>query len=179
MRSHLLNLCLLAGALGASVTPAFAKRDAVQFGSNIQIARNTSVHDAVCFFCNVDARGTIEGNVVVFFGNINIAEKANHDAVDFFGNITAGNDVMIGHNMVSMFGSIRLGENVSVGKDLVAIFGGLHASPSVRVGGNRVVEPGWFFWGPLLIFLLVIVLVVREFRAHRRHAYGYPFPPRQ
>jgi hypothetical protein len=81
--------------------------------------------------------------------------------------------------MVSMFGSIRLGEDVSVGKDLVAMFGSMHTSESVIVGGERVVQPAWVFFGPLLFIALVVILVVHEFRSRRRRAYmGYPFPPR-
>ena len=78
-----------------------------------------------------------------------------------------------------MFGSVRLGEDVSIGKDLVAMFGGVRVAESVSVGGDRVVEPAWLFWGPLLIIALVVILVVREFREHRRRAFlRYPIPPR-
>jgi hypothetical protein len=181
MRHRLLNACLLAAALGVFATPAFAKNDVVQFGSNIHVDHDASVHDAVCFFCSVDDQGTVEGDIVVFFGDVHIASSANHDVVNFFGTVKADNDATIGNDLVSMFGSIRLGENVSVGKDLVAMFGGLHAAPTVTVGGDRVVQPGWILWGPLLIFGLVITLVVREYRSYRRRLYlrGYPFPPRQ
>jgi hypothetical protein len=177
---RLLPVCLLAAAFGVFATPALADRDVVQFGSTIHVARDASVHDAVCFFCSVDADGTVEGDIVVFFGNVHIAGNANHDVVNFFGNVTADNNASIGQDMVSIFGNIRLGESVSVGKDLVALFGRLQAPSSVTVGGDRVIQPGWIFWGPLMIFALVVVLVVREFRNQRRRAYmrNYPYPPR-
>ena len=181
MLHRLLSVCLLTTALGVSATPAFANKDVVQFGSNIHVEHETSVHDAVCFFCSVDDQGTVEGDIVVFFGNVHIAGNANHDVVNFFGGVRAEDNATVGNDLVSMFGSIRLGENVSVGKDLVAMFGGLRAAPTVTVGGDRVVQPGWIFWGPLLIFALVVILVVREYRSYRRRLYlrGYPFPPRQ
>jgi hypothetical protein len=180
MNCRLLKIGLLAAFLGAFTVPALASRDTVQFGSTIHVPRDTSIHDAVCFFCNVDADGTVEGDIVVFFGNIHIGAAANHDVVNFFGNVTADNNASIGQDMVSMFGTIRLGENVTVGKDLVAMFGALRTASTVTVGGDRVVEPIWIFWGPLLIFAGVIILVVREIRNYRRRAYlrNYPFPPR-
>ncbi len=179
MKRHLLSACLLSAVLGIFSIPARASGDVVQFGSTIHVPRDTSVHDAVCFFCDVDAQGSVEGDVVVFFGNIHVATTANHDVVNFFGNITADDNAHIGQDMVSMFGGIRLGEDVSVGKDLVAMFGSVRAGDSVIVGGERVVQPAWIFWGPLLFIALVVILVVNEFRNHRRRAYmRYPYPPR-
>jgi hypothetical protein len=175
-----LIVCLFIAGLGASTIPAHADRDIVQFGSNIHVGRNSSVHDTVCFFCNVDADGTVQGDIVVFFGNVHVGTAANHDVVNFFGNIVADNNAAIGQNMVSMFGVVRLGDNVTIGKDLVAMFGNIHAAETVSVGGDRVQQPPWIFWGPLFIFVAVIILVVREFRNHRRRAFlrNYPFPPR-
>ncbi len=179
MFRRLLPVCLLAVTLFGLSRPARADRDVVQFGSTIHVARDSSVHDAVCFFCNVDADGTVEGDIVVFFGNVHIAANANHDVVNFFGNVTADNNASIGQDLVSFFGSIRLGDSVTIGKDLVAMFGTIHSADTVTVGGDRVVQPGWIFWGPLFIFALVIILVVREIREHRRRAYmrRFPFPP--
>ncbi len=180
MKRRLFYFCLLLTAVGALALPAHASKDEVQFGSTIHVPRDGSIHDAVCFFCDVDADGTVEGDIVVFFGDVHIGSAANHDVVNFFGNIKADDNAHIGQDMVSMFGSVRLGEDVSVGKDLVAVFGsGLGAAESVSVGGDRVVEPAWLFWGPLFVIVLVITLVVRELRAHRRRAYmRYPIPPR-
>jgi hypothetical protein len=179
MKRHLLSVCLLIAILGIFSIPARASGDVVQFGSSIHVPRNTSIHDAVCFFCDVDVQGAVEGDVVVFFGNIHIANTANHDVVNFFGNITADDNAHIGQDMVSMFGNIRLGEDVSVGKDLVSMFGSLRAGESVTVGGERVAQPAWLFFGPLLFVGLVVILVVHEFRNRRRRAYmQYPFPPR-
>jgi hypothetical protein len=179
MKRHLLSGCLLVAVLGIFSIPARGAGDVVQFGSTIHVPRDSSIHDAVCFFCDVDAQGSVEGDVVVFFGNVHIATAANHDVVNFFGNITADDNAHIGQDMVSMFGSIRLGEDVSVGQDMVAMFGSLHGGESVTVGGQRVVQPAWIFWGPLLFIALVVILLVHEFRNHRRRAYmRYPFPPR-
>jgi hypothetical protein len=98
--------------------------------------------------------------------------------VNFFGEIRADDNARIGNDMVAMFSSVRLGEDVSIGKDLVAMFGGVRAPESVTVGGDQVIQPGWVFWGPLLIFAVVIIVVVREIRSHRRRAYmRYPYPP--
>jgi hypothetical protein len=178
MKRRLFYVCMLTVALAVLARPAHANRDAVQFGSTIHVPRDASVHDAVCFFCSVEAEGTVEGDIVVFFGDVHIATTANHDVVNFFGEIRADDNAHIGNDMVSMFGFIRLGEDVSVGKDLVAMFGGIRAAESVTVGGDRVVQPGWVFWGPLLIFAVVVIVVVREFRSHRRRQYmRYPYPP--
>ena len=160
MRQRLLNACLLAAVLGLFALPAFANNDIVQFGSSIHVAPDSSVHDAVCFFCDVDDRGTVQGDIVVFFGSVHIAGNANHDVVNFFGTVKAEDNSTIGNDLVSMFG--------------------LRAASTVTVGGDRVVQPGWILWGPLLIIALVIIVVVREYRSYRRRLYlrGYPFPPK-
>ena len=179
MKHRVLSLCLTLAALGVVALPAYASKDEVQFGTAIHVPRDASIHDAVCFFCDVDADGTVEGDIVVFFGDVHIANAANHDVVNFFGTIKAEDDARIGNSMVSMFGSVHLGEDVSVGKDLVAMFGGVRFADSVSVGGDRVVEPAWLFWTPLLVIVLVVVLIVRELRNHRRRALmRYPIPPR-
>lgn len=181
MRFRLPCICLLAAALGIFATPAFANRDVVQFGSNIRVEPGDVIHDAVCFFCNVEDRGIVEGDIVVFFGNVNIDGHANHDVVNFFGSVNAADNAVIGHDLVSMFGGIRLGDHVAIGQDMVAMFGGLRQSGSATVGGNRVVQPAWIFWGPLFVILLVVILVVREVRASHRRLYPpvYPMPPQR
>ena len=181
MIKRILLLCLLAAAFAVAALPAHADRDAVQFGSNIHVARDSSVHDAVCFFCSVDAEGEVTGDIVVFFGGIHIAGAAHHDVVNFFGTVKVEDGVSIGQDLVSMFGSIRLGENVSVGKDLVAMFGSVHAPNSVTVGNDRVVQPGWVLWIPLLVVGLIVIVIVREYRSYHRRLLlrGYPFPPQK
>jgi len=177
-RKRIFTLGLLTAALLSLALPAFADRDAVQFGSNIRVGKDAVVHDAVCFFCSVDAEGEIKGDVVVFFGDVRISGKADHDVVNFFGNVRADDNVPIGGSMVSMFGVMRLGENVSVGKDMVAMFGGIHAPDSVTVGGDRVAQPFWIFLGPLILVGIVVILVVREIRGRRQARFAaYPFPP--
>jgi UDP-3-O-[3-hydroxymyristoyl] glucosamine N-acyltransferase len=179
MAHRLAILCLLAAAFAACATPARADRDAVQFGSNINVAHDATVHDAVCFFCNANVEGKVQGDIVVIFGNIHLSGEAHHDVVSIFGTVTVGDNVSIKDDLVSIFGGIRVGENVSVGKDMVAIFGSVHVPESVSVGGDRVVQPGWVFGFPLLLTLLVFILVVREYRAHRRRQLlgSYQIPP--
>ena len=86
MKRRLFYLCLLVAVVGALALPAHASKDEVQFGSTIHVPRDGSIHDAVCFFCDVDADGTVEGDIVVFFGDVHIGTAANHDVVNFFGN---------------------------------------------------------------------------------------------
>lgn len=179
MIRRILAVALLSAAFASP--HARAERDAVQFFSNIHVAPGSQVHDAVCFFCSVDAEGKVTGDIVVFFGNVHVASEAQHDVVNFFGRVTADDNATIGHDLVSIFGSIRLGDNVHVGEDLVAIFGSLHAGQGVTVERDRVVQPAILFYGPLLFLVVVLVLVVREFRAWRRRqflrSYGYPPHP--
>lgn len=176
---RILTLCLFGAALLAAVTPARAERDVVHFGSNIHVPSGSAVHDAVCFFCSVDAEGDVEGNLVVFFGSVHLNASAHHDVVNFFGSIAAEDNASVGNNLVSMFGGIHLGENVSVGHDLVSIFGGVHAPESVVVGNNRVVQPFWLAGVPGILVFVVIVVLIHELRGRRRRNFpsGYPFPP--
>ena len=180
MLKHLLLPCLLAAALLAAATPARADNDQVQFGSDIHVAKDAEVHDAVCFFCSVHLEGKATGDIVVFFGNVHLSGDAQHDVVNFFGKVTAEDNATIDHSLVSFFGEIHLGQNVTVGTDLVSMFGVLHAPESVTVGNNRVVQPFWLFLGPIIFLGLIIVLIVREVRAQRRRRIlrTYNFPPR-
>jgi hypothetical protein len=179
MIQRMFTVTLLGAALAAAATPAFANQDAVSFGSNIHVARETAVHDAVCFFCSVNVEGEVKGDVVVFFGNIHLAGNANHNVVNFFGKVTAEDGVSIGQDLVSFFGVIRLGKNVSVGKDMVAMFGSLRAPESVTVGKDRVVQSGWILFVPLIVVVLIVFLIVYEYRAYRRRLLlrGYHLPP--
>ena len=182
MTQRWFSALLLASVLLLGVTPAFANKDAVQFGSNIVVPEGQSVHDAVCFFCSVNAKGDIDHDVVVFFGNVHIAHASRHDVVVFFGSVRAEDDASIGHDVVNFFGSVHLGENVTVGNDLVVMFGGLRAADSANIVGNRVAQPAWLFWTPLIVLGLIITLIVHEVRSRRRReylaAYGYaPMPP--
>src|SRR5215469_12045463 len=162
MRTHLLRFAVFITVLAGLALPAHASKDMVQFGSRIVVEPDQSIHDAVCFFCSVDDRGTVEGDIVVFFGNVNIDGKANQDVVNFFGNVNAADDASIGKDLVKFFGHVHLGDNVSVGKDIVVMFGALRVGNGVRNGGDRVVQPGFIFWAPLLIIFTVVILVVRE-----------------
>ena len=181
MRRRYFALCFLGAALVAAAVPAYAEQDAVQFFRNIDVGPNEPVKDAVCFFCNVHVEGNAEGDIVVFFGNVRLNGEAHHDVVDFFGNVSVADNSNIGDDLVSFFGSVHLGENVVVHKDAVAIFGTVHAPSSISVGGDRVSISPWIFFGPLLILILVIYLIVHELqtRRHRQFAQYYPMPPRR
>jgi len=183
MPRRLFFALLLFCALLLTAAPALADRDAVQFGSNIVVPEGQSVHDAVCFFCSVNAKGDIDHDVVVFFGNVHIAHQSRHDVVVFFGSVHTEDDAAIGHDVVNFFGNVHLGENVTVGNDLVVMFGGVQAADSANVTGTRFAQPIWVFWTPLLVLGLIIVLIVREIRERRRRqyfaAYGYPAMPQQ
>ncbi len=175
-----LALPLLLSVLALTAASARADRDAVQFGSNIVVPVGSSVHDAVCFFCSVNAQGTIDHDVVVFFGNVHIAGHANHDVVSFFGNVRADDNASITHDLVSFFGVINLGENVSVGNDMVAMFGGIHSADTVNIGGSRVYQPAWVLWIPLMIVGGIVSLIVSQVRAYHRRQWmgtGYMYPP--
>lgn len=174
-----LPVLLLCAALAPAA--AHAERDEVQFFSNIHVDSGATVHDAVCFFCSVNLEGNATGDVVVFFGSTHIASEAHHDVVNFFGGVTADDNAAIDHDLVSMFGSVRLGENVHVGEDLVAMFGTLQTGNGVTVERDRVVQPAWIFYGPLIFLTVILILIIREFRAWRRRAFlrswGYPPHP--
>lgn len=177
MIRRMLAFTLLGAAL-ASI-PARADQDAVQFFSNIDVGPDATVHDAVCFFCNVNLEGKATGDVVVLFGNVHIAANAEHDVVNIFGRVTVDDNATIDHDLVNIFGGIRTGDNVHIGQDIVAIFGALETRGNVTVDGSRVVEPAVLFYGPLIFLVVVLVLIVREFRAYRRRAFlrAYGFPP--
>src|ERR1700761_5923530 len=115
MTQRLGSALLLVAVLLISAATARADNDAVQFGSNIVVPVGQSVHDAVCFFCSVNARGDIDHDVVVFFGNVHIAHESKHDVVVFFGTVRADDDAAIGHDVVNFFGHVRLGDNATVG----------------------------------------------------------------
>jgi hypothetical protein len=179
MMKPILAICLLGAVFAAAATPAYADRDAVHFFSDIKVAPDATVHDAVCFFCSVHDEGEVQGNLVVFFGGIHIAGKADHDVVNFFGEIHAEDNAEIGNNLVSFFGAIRLGQNVDVGHDMVSMFGFTHVPESVHVGQNRVTMPFMIVIAPLILVGLIVIFVVYQVRAHRRRQFfgAYNIPP--
>jgi hypothetical protein len=179
LRANLASFLLFA-VFALIATPAHADRDAVQFGSRIVVGPNETVHDAVCFFCSVEAQGPVNHDVVVFFGNAHIATHADHDVVVFFGSVRVDPDGSISHDVVNFFGSIHLGENATVGNDVVAMFGSLRAADSATINGNRVMQPGWVLWIPLLILGGIITAIVSAIRGYQRrqlYAAGYYPPP--
>ncbi len=176
--SRLPVLCLTMAVLSLAAIPARADRDVVQFGSRIVVPANSSVHDAVCFFCSVDAQGPIDHDLVVFFGDVNIHSLANHDVVSFFGDVHVDSNASVTHDLVHFFGDVNLGENASVGNDMVLLFGDLRAASSASVVGNRVIEPAWLLLIPLGLFAGFIWLIVSFFRSWReRNMYYQGYPP--
>jgi hypothetical protein len=145
MPQRLFSVLLLFSALLFTASPARADKDAVQFGSKIVVPEGESVHDAVCFFCSVNARGDIDHDVVVFFGNVHIAHQSKHDVFVFFGSVHADDNAAIGHDVVNFFGNVHLGENATVGNDMVVMFGGLDAADTANVYGTRFAQPIWVF----------------------------------
>jgi len=176
--SRLLAIGLLAALCAATVVPAHADRDVVQFFSNIESTPAAPVHDAVCFFCSIRVQGDLSGDIVVFFGSVYIEGHTHRDVVNFFGSVDAADNASIGRDLVTMFGSVRLGEDASVGRDMVTLFGSQDLAHSAHVGRDQVRMPAIIFWGPILFLIAIIVLVVHEVRSRRRWpAPGYPPPP--
>jgi acetyltransferase-like isoleucine patch superfamily enzyme len=95
--------------------------------------------------------------------------------VNFFGRVEAADNSSIENSLVAFFSNVRVGEGVSIGKDLVSMFGALHTADSVSVGNNRVVQPPWLFFGPVGFIVLIVFLVIREYRDYQRRliARGY------
>jgi hypothetical protein len=177
----LLLPCLLAAGFLTASTPARADRDAVQFGVNIHVPKGASVKDAVCFFCNVQVDGEVNGDVVVFFGGVHLNGNAHHDVVNFFGEVSAENGVEIGDDLVAFFSMVRLGENVHISKDMVVMFGTIHAPPTLTVGHDHVYFPVFVLLAPLAVLFLICMGIASIFRGwrERRMAMNYPFPPMQ
>jgi hypothetical protein len=171
--------CLVAAGFLLAAAQARANNDAVHFGSDIYVAPNSAIHDAVCFFCSVNVEGTAKGDIVVFFGSVHIAGSADRDVVNFFGGVHADDGASIGRDLVNFFGGVRLGENASVGHDMVVLMGSAQTADSATVGNDRVVQPGWILDIPLILMLVVLAVIVREYRCWRRRQYfrHYPFPP--
>jgi len=170
---------LLAIAVVIAGPHAHANSDNVQFGSDITVTASQPAHDAVCFFCSVHADGEVNGDIVVFFGDVDLNGKAHHDVVNFFGSTTAAANSSVDGDVVNFFGSVRLEDNVTVGRDLVAFFGSMDAPPSVSVGGDRTVMPGWIVGFPPIVFIVVVIVLIHEYRSYRRRQFlrGYPLRP--
>ncbi len=169
---------LLAAALAWSAAPAHAD-DTVHIGSNIHVATDATIDNAVCIFCSVRVDGKVTGDVVAIFGNVRLRGGAQHDVVSIFGSLRAEKGSSIEDNVVSVFGGVHLGDGVAVGQDLVALFGNLEMADTATVGGDRVVQPAWIALVPLLFFALLVSIVVREVRANRRRKAARRFPPVQ
>lgn len=168
---------LVAAVLALAALPAHAARDRVQFFSNIDVPVGSNIHDAVCFFCSVDAKGPIDHDVVVFFGDVHIGSQSNHDVVSFFGDVIVDDNASISHDVVHFFGTVRLGQNATIGNDLVVMMGDLKASPSASIGGNQVIQPAWLALIPLLLFCGFIYLIVSVIRSWRERQMYYAYPP--
>jgi hypothetical protein len=157
--------CLLAAGFA---TPAHAERDTVHFAQSVHVEKGSSVHDVVCFFCDVIVDGAVEGDIVAFFGSVRIRGEARHDVVDFFGGVDVTDNASIHHDVVNFFGTTQLGENATIGRDTVVMFGSLRHAGTSSFGGDRVLFPGWVFWGPVGVICLIVWLAVHELRGYRR-----------
>lgn len=181
MRRGFFALCVLCVAIAAAPVCARAEQDQVEFFRNIHVTPDEPVQNAVCFFCNVSVQGVTAGDIVVFFGSVRLDGQARQDVVDFFGHIAAADNSTVGGDLVSFFGSVRLGEDVTVHKDTVAIFGTVRALSSDSFGGDRVAISPWTFFGPLLVLILIVYVIVHELSARRQRRFmqQYPLPPRR
>ena len=147
--------------------PVQAQSDAVEFGSTIHIAANESLHNAVCIFCSVEDEGVVTGDIVAIFGSVHITGEARHDVVSLFGGLHLDDDASIEHDVVSIFGGTWIGRHSKVGHDLVNVFGPFQMDPSATAYGDRVSEPFYFFWPPLLILAAIIFGLVQVSRSRR------------
>jgi hypothetical protein len=160
-----------------SAAAAHAARDSVQILSHIEVPAGSSIRDAVCLLCSVDARGPIDRDVVVLFGNVHIATRAGHDVVVLFGNVTADNNATIAHDVVTLFGGLRLGQNATVGNDVVTMFGTIHAAETASISGNRVSQSAAILWIPLVVIGGIVWLIMSQTRHRRILQTGFPYPP--
>lgn len=175
---RLLLPCLLATAFALATAPAHADDgDTVHFASSIHITTDDSINNAVCIFCSVYVDGKVTGDIVVLFGNVHLNGDAQHDVVNIFGDVTAEKGATIEDDLVSVFGNVRLADGVLVNHDLVSVFGYTSIPDSVIVGGDRVQRSGWIVGLPLLILLIIVFVVVREYRNYQRRLAARPFPP--
>jgi hypothetical protein len=180
MNHRALFFVLLLAVLGLAPMRAHANDDAVQFGYDIIVAPNHSVHDAVCFFCSVHADGEVEGDIVVFFGGVYVNGTAHRDVVNFFGRTRLADSAIVERDLVNFFGSVRAGNNAQVGRSLVIILGNLRAPESFSIGQDKFILPGFLLWIPFLIFATIVIVIVRAIHGwqRRRSFYaGYPIPP--
>jgi hypothetical protein len=167
MRVRLLSLCLCAAALLFFAAPAGAESNSVQFFTDLRVAPDKPVENAVCFFCSVHAEGEINGNLVILFGNAHVASTVHQNVVSIFSSVTALPNASIDQNVVNIFGKVRLGDGAHVGQNVVAMFGATQLAPSATIDGNRVIFPFWLFGIPALVVGLVIYVIVRELRERR------------
>ena len=158
----------LAAALALAATPARADQDAVHFFNDINVTAGNSVHDAVCILCSVHVDGEVKGDLVAILGSIQVNGHADRDAVSILGGITVGDNASIDRDTVSILGPVRLGEHATIGRDMVTIMGSYHAAPSAGVGRENVIQPGIYLPLPGLVLIFILILIVREHRAHRR-----------
>jgi hypothetical protein len=178
LRALVLPLLVLGFTL-ISVRAHASNGDMVQFGSDIEVSGDHSVHDAVCILCSVHIDGEASGDVVSILGGVHINGKADRDVVNILGRTRLSDGAIVGRDLVNILGSVRAGENVQVGHDLVVVLGSLRAPGSLSVGHDRVVQPGWLLWIPFAILALIVWAIVSAVRAaqHRRMYMAYPPPP--
>ena len=167
MRARLLCLTLCTAAFLGLAVPARADNNSVQFFTDLRVAPDKPVENAVCFFCSVHADGDVNGNLVILFGNAHIGSTVHQNVVSIFSSVTALPNASIDQNLVNIFGKVRLGDSTHVGQNVVAMFGSTEFAPSATIDGNRVIFPFWIFGIPAVLLGLLIYVLVRELRERR------------
>lgn len=129
-----------------------------QFGRNLTVASNQTVHDAVCFLCSAAVDGQVTGSVHVFAGNV------------FLNSHVTGNVLVFGGNL-----SLTSGASVN---GHVLIFGGhLHQDSATMADPPRVISALVFLPIILMISLVIGGLIVLT-RRMVRGPVAYPPLPR-
>jgi hypothetical protein len=124
-----------------SALSAGRDRDIVRFGQHIEIAREDTANDIVCFGCSVTVRGRVNGDVVVFGGSLQVEGAVTGDAVVLGGSTSAGPEA-------------------TIGGDLVTLGGAVHRDPDAKISGEVTNIPGPFVVGGMgLAGLLLIVFL--------------------
>ncbi len=74
-----------------------------QFGRNVVVAANQTVHNASCFLCSAEVQGHTTGSVRVFAGHVFLSGSVAGDVLVFGGNLTLTRGATIG-GRVFIFG---------------------------------------------------------------------------
>ncbi len=131
----LLVLLLLLPFLAAR---AEENEDRVQYLRTIVIEANESVEDAVCVFCSIIVRGTVQGDEVVVGGGATVESLVAGDVVILGGGLQLKPDARVVGDAVVYGGSVDLGGHAH-------IEGEVQTQPYFHLPGQRQL-----FWRGLL-----------------------------